>query len=173
MSEYMDHWEHLYMGAGKTPNTPEELWELACDYFRWCNENPIQTKRTLQTGKEAGKKMEIEHPRPFSIKALCLHCGIFEDYLQDCRAMEDKSNMYYIVASKILYLIYVQNTEYAMVDVYNPMFTQKMLNMDKPEENNNGIRIEIVQGLPKLLTTEEEILKNLESENPDVWNESK
>lgn len=157
----MEHWEVMSVSH----NTPEGLWEAAEKYFYWCQENPIEIKRTLMSGNRAGNEIKTTRIRPYSLKALCLHCGVTEDYFQSVRETKAKDSLYYIVVSKILYNIWVQNYEMAMIDEFNPIMTAKVLGMDKEEIQHGSIKIEIVQGLPQLSESENEILEKLESED--------
>ena len=148
-----------------TSETPEQLWELACRYFKWADENPIEVEKTLVSGKEAGRKVTENLVRPYSIKALCLFCNISEEYLLSLRELRDKTSLYHIVASKILYVVYTQAYEYAQVGVFNPIFTMKVLGMDKEDTGHRSIQVNIVQGLPELASSEEEVLQQIEEEN--------
>lgn len=64
-------------------STPDLLWDAACEYFTWCEENPF--KETLVS---AGKKLKVDKMRPFTMEGLCsyLQCntGYFYDFLQTC-----------------------------------------------------------------------------------------
>lgn len=165
MEKTLGHWEKVNEGNVVVSNTPLELWQSACAYFKWTEDNPLKIKRTITTGKEAGKQVTEEHPRPFSIKGLCLHCGILEEYLYDVRNSKTRDSEYYIVISKILYIIYVQNLEYATVGVYSPVFTAKLLGVEKDDASTpSSIRVEVVQGLPSLSETENEVLEKLDRE---------
>lgn len=161
----MQHWEVVNDGKTTVSNSAKDLWTNATKYFNWCDTNPIIVKQTLKSGKEAGKQVITENPRPYSIKGLCLHCGVLEEYVRELRQTKDKTSEYYIVISKILYLIYVQNQELATVGVFNPIFVSKVLNMDKDDTPVSNIRIEIVDGLPTLSKTESEVLEKIETEN--------
>lgn len=163
----MQHWEIVNSGQNIVSDTPQRLWANSCMYFKWCDDNPITVRQTLMSGKEAGKKVEIEETRPYSIKALCLHCNITEDYLRDVRGSKDKNNEYFLVVSKILYIIYSQNLEYAITGIFNPIFTAKVLNLEKEDKDAGGsITVNIVsQGIPELSNSENEILEKLELEN--------
>lgn len=162
----MQHWEIVNSGQGISSNTAVDLWNNACKYFKHCDDNPIVVKRTLTQGKGSGTKVEVEEPRPYSIKALCLHCNILEDYLHDVRKSRDKDNEYFVVVSKILYIIYVQLEEYAITGIFNPIFTAKRLNLDKEDTTTPAvITVNVVtQGIPELSNSENEILEKLESE---------
>jgi hypothetical protein len=158
------HWQVVNSGRIVVSNTPETLWADACEYFKWCDENPIKVKKTLSSGKGAGTTATQEHPRPYSVKGLCLHCGITEEYLKDVRATKDERSLYFIVVSKIMYIIYVQNLELATVGVYNPIFTAKVLNMETDDTPTTAITVNVVGGLPALSSTENEVLEKLELE---------
>ncbi len=156
------HWEVVNGAKIIVSNTPEDLWHNACRYFKWSDDNPLETKGAVKVGKAAGNETKTEVPRPYSIKALCLHCGIMEEYLKDVRNTQDKHSLFYIVVSKILYIIFIQNAELATIGVYNPIFTARMLNLDKDDTPSSSVKVEIVNGLPALSTSEAEVLEKLE-----------
>ena len=49
-------------GRDKLFSTPELLWEAACEYFQWCDENPWLSKKAVQktvpVKRKKGKKVE-------------------------------------------------------------------------------------------------------------------
>lgn len=158
------HWQILDEGNITVSATPEEMWKNATKYFKWCDENPIETKWTPRTGKMAGVEQIEKKIRPYSVKALCLHCGIEEEYLRDLRASKDKTSSYYKIASAILYVIYIQNFEMAAVDYYSPIFMTKVLGMDKDDTPPTSIKVIIENAVPELSTSESQILEKLELE---------
>ncbi len=158
------HWEVVNSKTITASNTPQQLWDNACKYFKWCDENPIESKRLLIAGAKAGTHALDVQVRPYSIRGLCLHCGIVEEYLRDIRQSKDESSEYYIVVSRILYIVFTQNLENATIGLFNPIFTSKVLNMEKDDTPPQGIKIEVVQGLPTLSKSENEILEKLELE---------
>lgn len=159
-----NHWKKVASGMTVVSKDAPGLWSQACEYFQWCDSNPVKHKVTIKSGKGAGAKVEEEMPRPYSIKGLCLHCGITEDYISSVRS-GPKTDDYYIVIDKILYIIYLQLYEYGMTGVYNPIFTAKALNIESHEDTGGAVTVNIVQeGVPQLATSESEILENLEME---------
>ena len=98
---------------------------------------------------------------------MCLHCGITEEYLRDMRALPKDSEAYLIV-SRILMNIYVQNQEMAMVGEFNPVFTAKILNMESEDAGPQKIMIEYVGDLPQLANSENEILEKLNLKNGEI-----
>ena len=164
--DYLNHWELVNSGKIVVSDTAEDLWRRMASYFKWCDEHPLEYRRTVSSGKEAGREYTEYKIRPYTIKAMCLHCGIFEEQLRDIRQGLDKTNDYYIVVSKALYIIYGQVAEQAMVGEFSPSFSAKMLGVDKEEVPESSIKIEVVHGLPALSNSENEILEKLESEKP-------
>jgi len=163
-------WKIVGSGGVTEYKDAEELWKKAEQYFEWCDNTPIKSKRTLQSGKEAGKKVELEHTRPYALKGLCLYCGINEAWLKEISSLGDKTNIWYLVIEKIMYVIYNQNVEGAFVDIFNPIMVTKVLGMDKPTEDEGRVtRVEIVDSTSnKLANSENEILKNLNQEKVQI-----
>ena len=160
------HWQRLVDGNITTPTTPEELWQKAVTYFSWCDSNPIIQKKTVMTGKEAGKKVEEETPRPYTLKGLCIHLGLSERYFSDVKSAGVET-LYYAVVMRILYIIYVQNQELATVGVFSPIFTSKMLGIDKEEDSEERefvIRVVSSNGAGQLSNSESEVFKKIELE---------
>lgn len=165
-----NHWDIVNQNRNVISSTALSLWENAVMYFNWSKDNPIKNKRTITSGKEVGRIVVTEDTRPLSVKALCLHCNISEEWLRSIRQTKDKESEYYIVVSKILAIIYTQNLEMATIGVFNPIFTAKVLGMEKDETPNSSIKISIVGGLPELSKSENEILEKLELENQKTEN---
>lgn len=168
----MEHWEVVHNHLTISSDSPEDLWDAAAKYFYWCDINPITAKKPIISGNKAGTQVNYEQRRPYSIKGLCIHCNITEEYLQDIRNSKNKDSDYWHVVSKIIYLIWLNNFEGAMVGEFNPIFTAKVLNMDKEEAPSGTITIIHEQGLPRLAESENEILENLESDKL-IWENTK
>jgi len=145
--------------------TPEQLWDNAMSYFEWCRDNPIQVYKSVLSGKDVGKRVLLDLPVMFTIKGLCLHCNILEEYLKSLRNMKDTAPDWYIVASKLLYIIHDQNMTYAALDLFNPILVGRLHNIEKDDSPSGNIVIEHVQYLPTLSKSESEVLDKLESKD--------
>lgn len=156
--------EDLWERDALESNTAQRLWENAIAYFAWNKANPIEYKKTILSGKTAGDKVLIEAPRMLTVKGLCLFCGLLEDYLEDIWRSADKSNEYYIVATRILYHIHTQNMEYAAIDVFNPILVTRLHKLEVEEAPTGTIKIEYVRNLPALSNSENEVLEKLDQE---------
>lgn len=151
----------------RTSNNPQELWTNAIEYFRWCDRNPIQPKAVVMTGKEAGKKVDLSKIRPYQLRGLLLFCGVTEEYFRDMRKAPKDSDAY-IVVSRILMNIYVQNMELALVGELSPILAAKVLNLDKEDTGPQKVTIEYVGNIPQLAESENEILQNIEIEKGEL-----
>jgi len=161
------HWQLIRSGGQEIVDTPEKLWERAEQYFQWCDDNPIITKRPITSGKAAGTMTKVEHTRLYTIKAFCLHANVSEKYLKEVSQSGDESSQYYIVVMKILMIIYTQNLEGAAADIYNPIIVSKILSLDKDTGSDKevNVKVEIVDSISgKLANSENEVLQNLDFE---------
>jgi DNA-packaging protein gp3 len=161
-----EHWKVINSGGRQVSNTPQMLWEQAVEYFKWCDDHPVKAKRTLTSGKTQGDKVTVEFNRPYSIKGFCLHCSISERYISDIKNTHLPDSEWVMVVEKILMIIYTQNLEGAIVDLYNPIMVSKVLNMDKHDNTDDKpVRIEITSSQSETLAnSENEVLKKLDSE---------
>lgn len=162
-----EHWEHLYEGKISTFLTGKQLYEQGMKYFQWCKDNPIEIEKKAMTGKEIGKSVVVRKVRPYTILHLCLHLGIDQQYLKDMCKLQDKSNEFYVSATALVNIVRGQNIEMAMVDEYNPIFTAKMLGLEKEETPSGAITVRIEQSTSNLSLTNSEaaLLEKIKEEN--------
>ena len=70
-------------GRDKLFKTPELLWEAACEYFQWCENNPI--KKMDFKGKDADC-VYYKLDRPYTIHGLCLYCDASTSFWREFRS---------------------------------------------------------------------------------------
>lgn len=162
-----NHWAVLASGRIVVPSSAEELWDAAVSYFMWCDDTPIENNRPVMSGREAGRQITEQLIRPYTIKGLCLHCGITEEYLADVKKSRDNDSIYYAVVMRILYCIYVQNQELATVGVFNPIFTSRVLEMDDFGGGGGALTVRIIRdgGTKALSNSESEVLEKMDLES--------
>lgn len=142
MDTTINHWMVKSKASG---NRPEDLWDDAIEYFMWCEANPIYKQEVI---KQTGAQVTTEYPRPFNLPALCLHCGVTPQYINDI-ARNSAAGDYYLVAQKILQVIYAQNFEYSMVGIFNANMTIRKLDLGGDVESGKSsstINIEVIKG---------------------------
>ena len=81
-------------GRDKLFASPDQLWQAACEYFKWCEKNPIQDTRSF-----GQRKVQ----RPFTMQGLCryLNCNTvyFNQFEYQLAGKEDEQSLGF---SKIL-----------------------------------------------------------------------
>lgn len=74
-------------GRDKLFATPELLWEAACEYFEWCDENPFLAIEAKVVDKEV-KMVEVPKMRPYTMHGLCLYLNCNTDYFKIFKSQE-------------------------------------------------------------------------------------
>lgn len=101
-------------GRDKIFASPEILWESACEYFNWCDENPWM--RTDFKGKDADRVL-IPTERPYTMAALSFYLGCNRVYFTQFRSTCSEDFAKIIAA--IDEVMYSQKFEGAAVGAFN------------------------------------------------------
>lgn len=132
-------------------NTPELLWEAACEYFQGVNDNPITS--TNKAGITEKKR------RPYTILALCLYLDCSQDwfYKMERRYKEQNHEAFLKVISNIRAVITTQKFEGAAAGDFNATIISRDLGLIEqtanqlsgpeggPIQTNNTIKVEFVE----------------------------
>lgn len=152
------HWEVVAGGINCKIDTAKDLWEYGMIYFQWCDANPMQKPELIRSGADAGKIIYLPIPRPYTDIGLCLHLGLTREWLYDV-ANQKENNDFKAAAQKLLQMIYTQKLEYAIVGIFSPVISAKVLGLKDNEKQNQQsptVNITVEQG-PKLLENEHDI----------------
>lgn len=126
--------------------TPKELWEQSCDYFKWCDDNPLQEEKLFHfqgaVTRETASKM-----RAYTIRELCLFLGCNEDYLTQFN--EDKNKEFSSIITRIRDVIYTQKFTGAAADLLNANIIARELGMSDKQETNHTGEIKIIREIKK------------------------
>lgn len=112
-------------GRDKLFETPELLWDAACEYFHWCEENPFhqnEAKVTSNGGNEGSsiEMAEIPRMRPFTLHGLCLYCDCSTSYFRAFKSTANASHKDFLtVIEKIEEVIYNQKFSGAASGFFN------------------------------------------------------
>ena len=104
----------LKHGRDRVIQSPEELWENACEYFEWCDGNPLYSKDWK--GKDA---MEVDVPlrRVYQKGSFAICCGL--SGWEKISDLKDVSDDFRDVVARIEQIIASQKFEGAAVDQFN------------------------------------------------------
>lgn len=121
-------------GRDKLFKSPELLWKAACEYFEWCENNPlIEVKGFAFQGVVTMK--EFPKMRAMTIGGLCLYLDCTPDYFRAFKNQERKNKADFIpIINKIEQTIYNQKFEGAAADLLNANIIARDLGLaDKTE----------------------------------------
>ncbi len=128
-------------GRDKLFATPKLLWEAACEYFQWVEDNPLREEKAFSF---QGKIIKTELPkmRAMTIRGLCfyLHCN--EDYFRHVKAnLPSDEEDFRAVIDDIENVIYNQKFQGAAAELLNPNIIARDLGLsDKSELTGAGGR---------------------------------
>lgn len=123
-------------GRDKLFATPELLWDAACEYFQWCDENPWY--KTDFKGKDADE-VQIPTSRPYTVTGLCLYLDCnslyFRDFEKGLAGKEDQqSKDFSQIVTRIKETIETQQFEGAIVGAYNANIIARKLGLSDKSE---------------------------------------
>jgi len=123
--------------------TPEQLWDEACKYFQWCEDNPLtEHKSWVINGKV--EIVKIKRLRVFTIKGFCLSAGIclntfnsYRKYPKDTMPFSRtyKENELQFVAQTIAHTIWDQQFQGAAAGLFNASIIARSLGLMNKAEN--------------------------------------
>lgn len=135
-------------GRDKLFATPEMMWEAACEYFQWCQDNPLKKSeaKTVNIGDYQSRIEIIELPvlRPFTIEGVChfmdVNVGYFNDFeegLKSNKALSlEECKDFSFVITRIRETIKHQKFEGAAAGFFNANIIARDLGLvDKKEQN--------------------------------------
>ncbi len=128
-------------GRDKLFATPELLWEAACEYFEWCDENPLYESKGFQYLGEI-KVQEIPKMRAMTVSGLCLYLGANEQWFRNFKAQlppDDKD--FNTILDKIHSIIYNQKFQGAAADLLNASIIGRELGLAEKREVIGNINL--------------------------------
>lgn len=120
-------------GREKLFTTPELLWEAACEYFQWCEDNPI----IAEDNKGTKNVNEVKFNRPFTLKGFAIFCDASEHWFIEFEKTAGKDFLYII--RKIRDIIYNQKLEGAIIGLYNANIVARELGLSENINQNLNV----------------------------------
>lgn len=134
-------------GRDKIFSTPESLFEAACEYFEWCDENPLY-EDTVEKLKENGTGDKIHHEplakmRAYTWAGLELFLNI--ESLRDYKSNPEYKDFSQVI-SHIEKIIYTQKFTGAAAGFFNPNIIARDLGLsDKKDLNIKGVGKDFIE----------------------------
>jgi hypothetical protein len=139
-------------GRDKLFKTPQALWEAACEYFQWCDDNPLmaseQRKGTVVIPKNFEGEMpdalvELPRMRPYTLTGLCIYLDCNSAYFRQFKADETRCTKdFATVISRVEDVIYTQKFEGAAAGFLNHNIIARDLGLrDNKDVTTDGEKI--------------------------------
>lgn len=126
-------------GRKRKYETAEDLWQAACEYFKWCDTNPLVEVDFMAT-KNGIQEVHIPKKQVYTIWGLQLHIGVNHTYLQDIKRKNegDGNSDLSVCVSMIEETIKNQKFVGAASGFFNANFIARDLKMNDTVENINN-----------------------------------
>jgi len=120
-------------------STPELLWESACEYFQWVEDNPLyETKAFAYQGEITTE--EIPLMRAMTLSQLCMYLDCSESYFRHFKSTLSESKKDFItVIEKIEQTIYIQKFQGASCNLLNANIIARDLGLAEKTDNKTDI----------------------------------
>ncbi len=118
---------------GRPPKfeSPEQLWEACCEYFKWVEENPLYASQVI-TYKGRGSLVKVPKQRAMTISGLSLFLGMKEDTWRDYR--DNKDQNFSSVCKAAEQVIRDQKFSGAAADLFNAHVISRDLGLKEQSE---------------------------------------
>lgn len=123
-------------GRDKLFATPDLLWDAACEYFQWCDDNPWCVIKNKTKGKTKEKEESLTQ-RPYTLSGFLSYCGANEAYWRQFKQADHEE--FSTVVSRIENIIETQQLEGAIVGAFNPNIIARKLGL--AEKNDSTIKL--------------------------------
>ncbi len=125
-------------GREKLFSSPEVLWDAACEYFKWCEDNPLI--EIDFKGKDADR-VELPKMRAFTWYGLEIFLDI--DSLREYKTNPTYSDFSQVIA-RIEKIIYNQKFTGAAAGFLNPNIIARDLGLAEKSQVDNNIKMQPV-----------------------------
>lgn len=135
-------------GRDKLFATPDLLWEAACDYFQWCDDNPLLEEKIFHYQGETSRDC-ISKMRAYTLTGLCLYLNCNTLYFNNFEANNKKDEDFSIILTHIRETMYTQKFVGAAADLLNPNIIARDLGLiDKKiidDKRDKKIEVKIIE----------------------------
>lgn len=119
--------------------SPELMWEAACEYFKWCEDNDL--KEVDFRGKDADE-VELPKARVFTMQGLCRHLDCNTDYFRQFKhnLKSDQQGFSWVI-TRIEETIYEQKFTLAAAGFLNANIISRDLGLVDKTDNNHKVKL--------------------------------
>lgn len=125
-------------------NDPQKLWDSACEYFDWIDNNPLEEeiieKIKVNGMGEAIERVDVRKMRAYSWRGLALFLGCNSRYFNEFRESKTCKEVkgFSEIISRIEDVIYTQKFEGAASGLLNPSIIARDLQLRDNSDVTSG-----------------------------------
>jgi len=125
-------------GKDKLFTSPELMWEAACEYFEWCEANPLyETKAFSFQGEIITTELPIM--RAMTLSQLCFYLNCSESYFRTFKStLKEADKDYLTVIDEIEKTIYNQKFQGAAGNLLNGNIISRDLGLKEQSDITTG-----------------------------------
>lgn len=132
-------------GRKRLFESPKLLWEAACEYFQWCEDNPF---KEVDFRGGMAKRVTLSKMRPFTMQGLCLYLdcntGYFRDFKDSLKKRADEeAKDFSCVITRVEEIVYNQKFSGAAAGFFNANIISRDLGLAERSDNKNDTKLEI------------------------------
>jgi hypothetical protein len=121
-------------GRDKIFSSPDILWTAACEYFNYCDTNPLKEEKVFGTGKRMTENKLVA----YTMSGLCYYIGCSEETFRKYGLNEEYRDFFEIVG-QIDQVIYTQKFTGAAAGLLNANIISRDLGLkDATDLTSNG-----------------------------------
>lgn len=160
-------------GRDKLFKSPELLWKAACEYFQWCDENPLLEAKAFHANGII-TQADVPKMRAYTIEQFLLYVHASDSYLRAFRSIhKDKTDQlskdFLTVIRNIEKTIYVQKFTGASANMLNANIIARDLGLTDKKDltSSDGTMATKPTIIVSDAKTSEEVKKLLDNETED------
>jgi hypothetical protein len=118
--------------------TPEALFQVASEYFEWCDKHPLHRYEAVKGGDLAGTTVKVPISRPYTLAGMLIYMGTGEEYWRDFKKSKTAKKGFSGVIEQIEQIIYTQKFEGAAVGLFKENIIARDLGIADKKEHTGG-----------------------------------
>lgn len=128
-------------GRDKLFETPELLLEACCEYFEWCDQNPLKEEKAFSY-QGVINTTKVNKMRAYTLTGLCLYLDCSTEYFRKFEENNKDSKDFIPVITRVKEIIYTQKFTGASADLLNANIIARDLGLvDKKEQAIKGLEL--------------------------------
>ena len=140
-------------GRDKIFSTPEVLWDAACEYFQWVEDNPLHEAKAFSFQGESWIE-SVPKMRAMTIEGLCIFLGVNSKYFNQFESSldtdSDEGKGFSNVICNVKEIIRQQKFVGAAADLLNPNIIARDLGLSDKQDLNHSGRIDSNQNIKQI-----------------------